>query len=417
MTTSWHTYPSIFNLGHHFIEDLLLDNVLVEEKIDGSQFSFGRFYVGSGCSAAPLLAPTQLRCRSKGADIDTMHPEKMFASAVTWCLNEMHHFHVGWTYRCEFLSKPKHNTLKYDRVPANNLIVFDINDGEESYLNYIDKHNEAERIGLECVPCLWHGLVLNADHFKDWMSTTSILGGTKIEGIVVKNYHRVGADKHVLMGKHVSEAFKEEHSNAWRKSNPTGGDIIAQIGAKYSTGARWSKAVQHLRDAGQLEDSPKDIGFLIKEVPLDVFKECEAEIEQALIDWAWPKIRREITRGLPSWYKERLMERQFVVEETTPELNALTYGGPEYRVDSGDNVGLESEQPGIELEPLKRPYASEAVPDLEYPPQTETETIPNKESTTTPADTPRLGLNTDGRENKPVVHFSEKIKDGKQVKP
>ncbi len=38
---SWHSYPKIYGLGHKAITELLSDNVMVEEKIDGSQFSFG----------------------------------------------------------------------------------------------------------------------------------------------------------------------------------------------------------------------------------------------------------------------------------------------------------------------------------------------------------------------------------------
>ena len=36
-----HSYPSIFNLGHRAVAGLLGGPVIVEEKIDGSQFSFG----------------------------------------------------------------------------------------------------------------------------------------------------------------------------------------------------------------------------------------------------------------------------------------------------------------------------------------------------------------------------------------
>jgi len=37
------SYPSIYNLGHHAIATLLDAPVLVEEKVDGSQFSFEAF--------------------------------------------------------------------------------------------------------------------------------------------------------------------------------------------------------------------------------------------------------------------------------------------------------------------------------------------------------------------------------------
>lgn len=39
MTDSWHSYPSIYALGHRAIVDLLKGPVFIEEKIDGSQFS------------------------------------------------------------------------------------------------------------------------------------------------------------------------------------------------------------------------------------------------------------------------------------------------------------------------------------------------------------------------------------------
>ena len=55
MMDSWHSYPQIYALGHRYITELLLDPVLVEEKIDGSQFSFGVFEVEG---------EHQLRCRS-----------------------------------------------------------------------------------------------------------------------------------------------------------------------------------------------------------------------------------------------------------------------------------------------------------------------------------------------------------------
>ena len=37
------SYPKIYSLGHAAILDLLDGRVIVEEKVDGSQFSFGLF--------------------------------------------------------------------------------------------------------------------------------------------------------------------------------------------------------------------------------------------------------------------------------------------------------------------------------------------------------------------------------------
>ncbi|MBE3139176.1 MAG: hypothetical protein IMZ53_01180 [Thermoplasmata archaeon] len=296
MNTSWHSYPSIFSLGHRAIKELFEDDVLVEEKIDGSQFSFGRFN-------------EELKCRSKGATINTSFPEKMFSIAVETARSL--DLRDGYTYRAEYLLKPKHNSLAYDRTPIKNLILFDVNSEEEEYLTYEDKRKEAERIGLEIVPFLFRGRVDSPATLLSFLERTSMLGGQKIEGIVIKNYHRFGADKKVLMGKYVSEAFKEVHSKEWKNSNPTNGDILTSIILALKTPARWNKAVQHLRERGQITDSPKDIGNLIKEVQEDILKECEDEIKQKLFAYAKSHVVRGVVSGLPEWYKSELLNKQF----------------------------------------------------------------------------------------------------------
>lgn len=297
---SWHSYPSIFALGHKAVKDILTTPVLVQEKIDGSQISWGLF---PGTDAEPL------RVRSKGAQLNVLAPEKMFVRAVE--IIAALSLREGWTYRAEYLAKPKHNALAYDRVPNQHLILFDINTGHEEYLGYDAVCEEAARLGLEVVPRLHEGMVESLEMFRELLGRTSILGGQLVEGVVVKNYAMFGPDKKVLMAKFVSEKFKEVHAAEWKVSNPKAGDVIETLIARYRTPARWEKAVQHLRDAGTLEQSPRDIGALFKEVPDDTRKECEEEIKAMLFAWAWPKVQRGITAGLAEWYKGELLKKQF----------------------------------------------------------------------------------------------------------
>ncbi|KKK61001.1 hypothetical protein LCGC14_3018710, partial [marine sediment metagenome] len=218
----------------------------------------------------------------------------------------------GWTYRAECLHKPRHNVICYDRVPRGHVILFDVDGGEEAYLAHNHKLDEAERLGLECVPLLHVGKVDSADELRALLAATSVLGGSKVEGVVAKNYRRFAADGHALMGKHVSEEFKEVHKKDWRLRNPNQLDVLEDIVASLRTPARWSKAVLHLRERGELEDGPRDIGPLLKEVNRDVLEEEGEAVREKLFKWAWKKtISRGITRGLPEWYKERLLERQF----------------------------------------------------------------------------------------------------------
>jgi hypothetical protein len=312
--TSWHTYPSIYALGHRAVRDLLLDTVLVEEKVDGSQFSFGVFEHDPD-AAGQLGTGTVLRIKSKGADIDPDNPPKMFAEAVETAKRLRDTLIVGWTYRGEVLQKPKHNVLAYSRVPAGNIILFDINIGEEEYLGAGGKVIEAARLGLEIVPEMYSGPgsgVVEAD-IRQWLERESCLGGVKVEGVVIKNYARFGVDKKALMGKFVSEAFKEKHAGV-AYGKPSFGSVIDRIVGMLRTEARWQKAVQHLSETGAITDSPKDIGAIIKEVHADLMKEETDFIKEALFKEFRKDIVGGAVRGVAEWYKQRLLEKQFEEE-------------------------------------------------------------------------------------------------------
>ncbi len=132
-----------------------------------------------------------------------------------------------------------------------------------------------------------------------------------MEGVVIKNYTRFGTDGHVLMGKYVCEAFKEVHRKEWTRANPTNGEILDQLLDQYRTEARWHKAVQHLKEAGKYNGDPSDIGPLIKEIREDFVKECKAEVQELLWDWARKRIYDKVSHGAPEWFKKQLLEGQF----------------------------------------------------------------------------------------------------------
>jgi hypothetical protein len=292
------SYSKVYTVGHKAIADLFSDTVLVEEKIDGSQFSFG-------------LIDGELQFRSRKVNL-VENPADMFQPAIETVKSIREKLMPDWIYRGEFLSKPKHNVLAYDRIPKGFIIIFDIDmNGLMNYLSYDDKILECSRIGLECVPKLYHGKVDNFEDFMQLLETKSCLGVVNVEGIVIKNYERFTRDGKTVMGKFVREDFKEKHNKDWKKTNPGGKDIIETLGAIYKAEARWEKAVQHLKEKGQLEGEPKDIGLLIREVQNDIQEECKDEISEKLFKWAWGKISRKVTSGLPEWYKEKLAKNAF----------------------------------------------------------------------------------------------------------
>jgi len=294
-----HSYSSVYQIGHKAIQNLFDGDVIIEEKVDGSQFSFG-FIDG------------ELQVRSHGKQMLVDAPEKMFAKIVDYVKTIQGMLIPEWTYRGEYLEKPKHNVLAYSRIPNNHLIGFDImTNNQEEYISYSEKVAEFARIGFETVPMIYSGEVKGTAMFLDFLERESVLGGTKIEGVVVKNYSQFSLDKKVSMGKYVSETFKEIAGTDWKDRNPASKDIVLRIGDKYKTEARWQKAVAHLREEGKIEGTPKDIGILIKTAKEDIEKECRVAIENELYGWAIENILRQAVNGLPQWYKSTLLDTAF----------------------------------------------------------------------------------------------------------
>jgi len=292
------SYGSIYNLGHRALAELFNGNVVIEEKIDGSQFSMAR--MGG-----------ELLLRSKGKQIFVDEPEGMFSKGVA--VAKTLDLRDSWVYRCEYLRTNCHNSLEYERAPERSLVLFDVMTAPETYLDPVEKLKEARRIGIEVTPLISYGgwtAERFADQLEQIMAHKPLLGGPMIEGVVIKNYERFGPDKKILMAKAVREDFKEIHRRTWTGNNPTPADFVEGLINDYRTEARWHKAIQHLRDEGKLVNEPKDIGPLIREVMEDVLKECRQEIADQLFDHFWGKISRGVIKGFPEFYKAQLMKGQ-----------------------------------------------------------------------------------------------------------
>ena len=302
------SYPKVYQLGHRAIKDLFLDEISVEEKIDGSQFSFG-------------VTPNEngdlvLKCRSHHQQINLEEVPKMFAKAVGTAIGLEPVLHAGWTYRCECLDKPKHNVLAYDRVPKGNLIIFDIERGEQDFLTPEERDIEAARINLESVPVFYKGKLHKYEDVLELIEEKSVLGGQQVEGLVFKNHKRFSDhDGKIMVGKFVRESFKELHSKEYKVAAK---HIAEQIGESLNTEARWLKAIQHMKEDGPLTDSPKDIGPLLHAINDDVLEECVEDIKERLLKYHWRIICRTMTRGFPQWYKNQLAKKQLEDDEACP---------------------------------------------------------------------------------------------------
>jgi hypothetical protein len=298
------SYSSPEQLGHRYLENLWDGGpVYAQEKVDGS------------CGGAAVISST-FHFRSRNQQLDVDAPDKMFALAVQ-SLRELADKGLltdGYTYRGEVVTREKHNTLRYGRIPKGGMILFDVDKGNQDYMTPGGElEEEAARIGLECVPLL--GVFYqkpSLDELNALIDRESILGGCLIEGAVFKNPRQYDRTGKVLMGKYVRPGFSELNNVDFRQRNPSRSDVVQSVIDTYCTEARWRKAVQHLREEGKIEGVPQDIPLLMREVSEDVLRECGQDIKDKLFDFFWKKeISKGITKSLPDWYKRELVSSQF----------------------------------------------------------------------------------------------------------
>lgn len=291
------SFPKIWALGSRQIPDILNGEVEVTEKMDGSQFGFGKTPEG------------ELRIRSKGQWIDPEVPPALFRLAVEHVLSVQDLINPNSFYYGEAITSTRHNTLRYDHTPKGYITLFGAGDYE--FCEVVTKHEAltaiADVLGVDVVP-LVHAGEIDADDISEFLGSESYLGGPEMEGVVVKRYvpyELFGQFVPVQCGKFVSEAFKEKH-----KVNPdytSGKSKMQMYFQSFRTESRWHKAVQHLRDNDQLIGEPKDIGPLLKELNQDLEAEWKEEIKEKLWQIHKKDVFREVTSGFPQWYKEQLL--------------------------------------------------------------------------------------------------------------
>lgn len=287
----------------------------IEEKVDGSQFRFGidgtgNFMAGSKnvnySSANQPDKSFKGICEEMEAKLTNLYKTGEFSFL------ESNDFIV---FYAEYLRSPKHNALKYDRVPKGNLYLFDIA-VNGVYQRTDDIKNWAKILEIE--PVNIYGISEKlpeynsiSENLKMWKSC---IGETNPEGVVIKNYDINVMDNFrkietPLMIKIVRDEFKEILHKDWKQREGKGAnDIIGRIMNQVNKNAVWDKAIFHLRDEGKLTGKMQDMKELVEKVDDDIEKEWKEVIYKELYDSFEYDIRRAFTKGLAEYYKKKLYD-------------------------------------------------------------------------------------------------------------
>jgi len=313
-------YTKVLTLGASRTERALVGEVVLQEKVDGSQLRFG------------INEDGEVLCGSKSINFEPGICDKMFEPGVKYVesiaskIKET--FKPDTYFFCEYLQKPKHNVLKYDSIPKNHLVLFDVlHNGAwlSSDRQALEVH--ASDLEIDVVPELWRGEIemqrvgagekfdrtkgyTGLDFLKNMIQTTmSFLGGVQIEGVVIKNYKEnfeIGNMIFPLFTKYVREEYKEKHNSEWKSRSGKGS--LQEYFDGFCNENRWLKAIQHLKEKGELEQSPRDIGKLIAEIQRDIKEEEKENIKDFLYKNFIKDIMRRSVRNFPQWYKELLIK-------------------------------------------------------------------------------------------------------------
>jgi len=292
------SYTKVLSIGSAYTEEALSGEVVIQEKIDGSQFCFGFNEEG------------EFLMKSKGAIQTKEAHDKMFAEAVKYVSEDELIQKVApknTYYYCEYLKVVNHNTLKYNRIPQNHLVLFDVLH-EGKWATREELEVSAKNLSIDVIPELFRG-VATVDTIKGFLKQESYLGGPILEGVVIKNYNQtilLGGHVFPLFTKYVREEFKEQHKLAW-KTKQSKGSIKEYVDA-FRNEARFKKAIIHAKEQSLLTHSPKDIGVLLSMIQKDLIEEEEQNIKEHLYKCYKDDILRSSVRGFPEWYKNYLLE-------------------------------------------------------------------------------------------------------------
>lgn len=287
------SYPKVYRYGESRVADILNQDVIIQEKIAGLEISFIKD------------ATTILHVFHKKQKINKGNPPKVFCSLIDSLEKIKWSICQGWIYRCMYLPSPNGWGWRYERAPKERLVLFDIQDRTEKFINRTRALQEASRLGVDLVPEFLNGIATWGEVKLHLQTAPSLLGGGRVYGLVIKPTSRYEDNGEQEMAK-VQQAPLQRREI----SKPTTHckDIIGQVASTLKHKEIWLSTFLEMKDRGDLELTRQDIQPLSEAVLERIWLTCGKEIKDTLFRWGWARLEDEIVKGLPEWYKGKLKE-------------------------------------------------------------------------------------------------------------
>lgn len=219
-------YPKIYYLGSKhtegFISSDVLDNeIVIEEKMDGANFRFGivdgTFHVGS------RHRDLTSAIRPDGTvDKDVAG---QFTRAIEYVLQRKDHFHPGYVYFAEYMIP---HTLDYDWEHTPLLLGFDIFDTSTGrFLDYPSKIDAFKSAQIIPVPLVWRGPLRDFTVSAYEQIPRSRYRNGSAEGLVIKDYARQ------FFVKIVAPEFRESNKQVFGRGKRGARRIMQDDGSQW----------------------------------------------------------------------------------------------------------------------------------------------------------------------------------------
>ena len=301
-----YSYPKILHIGAPLVETIFFDEVEMSEKIDGSQ-----------CRIELTEDAVMVGSKNQGVADMGMFEIAHDQGDMIYNESEWRQFGSEITLFCEFLKSPKHNTIKYDRVPKNHLYLFGALI-DDVHMKTDDLIDIAKHLDIDPPNIMYVGMVGSVDGLKEFMTHESYLGGSVVEGVVIKNYHRtydplqVHSQAYIgypMAAKYVRDDFKVANAKQWNTlSRKKGTDALVDM---FFIEDRFRKTVQHLLEDGHIEYQKKDLKYLVPEFFNDLMDEKKDEMTKIIMGEVFKALKKRASGYVVKSWIDYLTERQF----------------------------------------------------------------------------------------------------------
>lgn len=293
-------YTKVVRYGKSETIDVLKqgDIISITEKIDGANASF----------RIDNTNDLGISCYSRNNPLDEHNTLGGFYNWVRDNITPIKQLlNPNYIYFGEWLIKHK---VIYKEECYNNFYLFSIYDiDKEEYIDELLMRKEANRLRLKTVECFYYGEFRDYEHLKTFIGKSNMTEVVNTgEGIVVKNVNYKDRFGKQMFVKLVTDKFAEVQKQK-KPKNPC--DEVVILTKQVVTKPRIEKILFKLTDENKLKQdyAIEDMGTILKLLIPIVYEDVMEEESDMFVNYEEDKIRKTISKVVPSITKEILKEQ------------------------------------------------------------------------------------------------------------